>query len=120
MVSVLGGAPYGYRYIKKDEGGGAASFEIVLDEARVVRQVFRWVGQERATIGEVVRRLTAAKERTRMGRTVWDRTTVWDMLKNPGLYGHGSVWQDSGGVIGATSAGSTWAATPAASREKPS
>jgi site-specific DNA recombinase len=40
MVSVLGGAPYGYRYIKKDEGGGAARFEIVLDEARVVRQVF--------------------------------------------------------------------------------
>src|SRR3989475_10971622 len=40
-VSVLGGAPYGYRYIKKDEGGGAARFEIVLDEARVVRQVFQ-------------------------------------------------------------------------------
>ena len=87
MVSVLGGAPYGYRYIKKDEGGGAASFEIVLDEARVVRQVFQWVGQERATIGEVVRRLTAAQERTRMGRTVWDRTTVWDMLKNPAYVG---------------------------------
>jgi Resolvase, N terminal domain/Recombinase len=81
VVSVLSGAPYGYRYIKKEEGGGGARFEIVLDEARVVRQVFYWVGQERATIGEVVRRLSAAKERTRMGRTVWDRTTVWDMLK---------------------------------------
>src|SRR6266567_6915793 len=53
MVSVLGCAPYGYRYIKKDEGSGAARFEIVLDEDRVVRQVFQWVGQERATIGEV-------------------------------------------------------------------
>src|SRR3954463_5138911 len=43
MVSVLCGAPYGYRYVRKDEGGGAARYEIVLDEARVVRQVFQWV-----------------------------------------------------------------------------
>lgn len=40
VVSVLSGAPYGYRYIRKDEGGGRARFEIVLEEARVVRQVF--------------------------------------------------------------------------------
>src|SRR3954451_21590982 len=86
-VSVLSGAPYGYRYVRKDEGGGAARYEIVLDEARVVRQVFHWVGQERATIGEVTRRLTAAGERTRTGKTVWDRTTVWDMLRNPAYVG---------------------------------
>ena len=47
VVSVLSGAPYGYRYIGKEEGGGAARYEIVLEEARVVRQVFHWVGQER-------------------------------------------------------------------------
>ncbi len=100
MVSVLGGAPYGYRYIKKDEGGGAARFEIVLDEARVVRQVFHWVGQERATIGEVVRKLTAAKERTHMGRTVWDRTTVWDMLKNPAYMGMAAFGKTQAGPLG--------------------
>ena len=100
MVSVLGGAPYGYRYIKKDEGGGAARFEIVLDEARVVRQVFQWVAQERATIGEVVRRLTAAKEHTRMGRTVWDRTTVWDMLKNPAYMGMAAFGKTQAGPLG--------------------
>ena len=100
MVSVLGGAPYGYRYIKKDEGGGAARFEMVLDEARVVRQVFQWVGQERATIGEVVRRLTAAQERTRMGRTVWDRTTVWDMLKNPAYMGMAAFGKTQAGPLG--------------------
>ncbi len=100
MVSVLGGAPYGYRYIKKDEGGGAARFEIVLDEARVVRQVFQWVGQERATLGEVVRRLTAAKERTHMGRTVWDRTTVWDMLKNPAYMGMAAFGKTQAGPLG--------------------
>ena len=87
VVSVLSGAPYGYRYVRKDEGGGVARYEIVLEEARVVRQVFHWVGQERATIGEVTRRLTEAGERTRTGKTVWDRTTVWGMLQNPAYVG---------------------------------
>ena len=82
-VSVLSGAPYGYRYVSKQEADGQARFDIVLEEARVVRQVFGWVGQDRCSIGEVCRRLNAAKEKTRTGKTVWDRATVWDMLKNP-------------------------------------
>ncbi|HEY4385461.1 MAG TPA: recombinase family protein, partial [Ktedonobacteraceae bacterium] len=86
-VSVLSGAPYGYRYVGKHEGAGEARFEILLEEARVVRQVFTWVGRDRCSIGEVCRRLTAAKERTRTGKTVWDRATVWDMLKNPAYKG---------------------------------
>ncbi len=87
VVSVLSAAPYGYRYIGKAEGGGVAHYEIVLEEARVVRQVFAWVGQERVTIGEVCRRLTRAGAQTRTGKTVWDRTTVWGMLKNPAYMG---------------------------------
>jgi site-specific DNA recombinase len=86
-VSVLGGAPYGYRYVTKQEGDGEASFEIVWEEARVVRQVFEWVGRDRCSIGEVRRRLEAAKERTRTGKTVWDRATIGGMLHNPAYKG---------------------------------
>ena len=86
-ISVLSGAPYGYRYVRKYDGGGQARFEIVLDEARVVRQVFDWVGRERLSIGEVGRRLQRAGERTRTGKLVWDRTSVWGMLKNPAYTG---------------------------------
>src|SRR5438874_12093114 len=86
-VSVLGGAPYGYRYVTKQEGAGEASFEIVWEEARVVRQVFEWVGRDRCSIGEVRRRLEAAKERTRTGKTVWDRATIGGMLHNPAYKG---------------------------------
>jgi site-specific DNA recombinase len=86
-VSVLSGAPYGYRYVSKRDGDGEARFDVVLEEARVVRQVFTWVGQDRCSIGEVCRRLNAAKEKTRTGKTVWDRATVWDMLKNPAYKG---------------------------------
>ncbi len=82
-MSVLGGAPYGYRYVSKHDGAGEARFEVVLEEARIVRQIFGWVGQDRCSIGEVCRRLNAAKEKTRTGKIVWDRKTVCDMLKNP-------------------------------------
>jgi site-specific DNA recombinase len=86
-VSVLSGAPYGYRYVSKHDGDGQARFDVLLEEARVVRQVFSWVGQDRCSIGEVCRRLNAAKEQTRTGKTVWDRATVCDMLKNPAYKG---------------------------------
>ena len=59
-VSVLSGAPYGYRYVGKRDGGGVARYEILEDEARIVRQIFGWVGRERISIGEVCRRLQQA------------------------------------------------------------
>jgi site-specific DNA recombinase len=86
-VNVLGGAPYGYRYISKHEGGGHARYEILPEEAHVVRQVFDWIGRDRLTIGEVCRRLTRAKEVTRTGRTVWERSVVWGMLTHPAYMG---------------------------------
>jgi site-specific DNA recombinase len=87
VVNVLSGAPYGYRYVTKYAGGGHARYEIVPDEARLVRQVFDWVGRDRQTIGEVCRRLTRAGEVTRTGKTVWDRSMVWGMLQNPAYIG---------------------------------
>src|SRR5215469_2964761 len=86
-VNVLSGAPYGYRYVPKYEGGGQARSEILPDEARVVRQIFAWVGHDRLTIGEVCRRLTHAGEVTRTGKTVWDRSVVWGILKHPAYQG---------------------------------
>ncbi len=86
-VNVLSGAPYGYRYVTKYEGGGQARYEILPDEARVIRQVFDWVGHHRLTIGEVCRRLTQTGEVTRTGKTVWDRSVVWGILKNPAYQG---------------------------------
>jgi len=86
-VSVLVNAPYGYRYVKKSEGGGEARFEILPDQARVVRQIFEWVGSERAGLWEVCRRLQVAGEQTRSGNKRWDRSTVWGILRNPAYKG---------------------------------
>jgi site-specific DNA recombinase len=86
-VGILCHAPYGYHYVNKQEGGGEARFEIVFDEARVVRQVFNWVGQQRCTLNEVCRRLYQAGVHTRTGKEYWDHKTIWDMLKNPAYKG---------------------------------
>ena len=53
----------------------------------MVRQIFQWIGRERVSIGEVCRRLGQTGEKTRSGKTVWDRTTVWGILKNPAYVG---------------------------------
>jgi site-specific DNA recombinase len=86
-VNVLSGAPYSYRYINKWEGGGEARYEVVLEEARVVRQIFTWVGQERCALAEVCRRLRRQGTPSPKGKSTWDRTTVWGILKNPAYLG---------------------------------
>ena len=86
-VSVLCGAPYGYRYIAKREGGGEARYEIVFEEARVVRRIFEWVGRDGCSIGEVCRRLKRENVATRSGKSSWDRTTVWGILRNSAYQG---------------------------------
>src|SRR5919205_1920190 len=85
-VSVLSGAPYGYRYVGKRDGG-VARYEILEDEARIVRQIFAWIGRERISLGEVCRRLQQGGIRTRSGKPAWDRTTVWGILRNPAYAG---------------------------------
>src|SRR5262249_9456974 len=54
-IHVLTAAPYGYRYINKPQGGGQAHYQILDEEARIVRQVFEWVGRDGLSI-EAVRR----------------------------------------------------------------
>jgi site-specific DNA recombinase len=84
---VLAGAPYGSRSIEKHTGGGQARYEVRPAEARVVRHVFDWVGRDRVTMGEGCRRLTRAGERTRTGRTVWERRVVGGILHHPASQG---------------------------------
>jgi site-specific DNA recombinase len=86
-LSVLGGAPYGYRYINKSDGGGRAAYHIVLDEARVVRQIFDWVGREGCSLGAAIRRLKSQGIPTSTGKPVWDRATLRDLLKNAAYKG---------------------------------
>ena len=52
-----------------------------------MRQIFAWIGVERLSIGEVVRRLAEAGVLTASGKPYWDRSVVWGMLQNPAYMG---------------------------------
>jgi site-specific DNA recombinase len=85
-INVLGAAPYGYRYIKKTDTSDAC-YTIIEDEAAVVRQIYQWHAQEGASIGEIVRRLTAQGVPTRKNKPRWGRSVVCAILHNPAYVG---------------------------------
>ena len=85
-INVLGGAPFGYRYIRKSEHAGAA-YVIIEHEAVLVAELFRRYADEGASIAELTRWLTDQQVPTRTGKHRWDRSVVWGMLRNPAYAG---------------------------------
>jgi site-specific DNA recombinase len=85
-VNVLSGAPYGYRYVKKSEQA-QAYYEVLEPQAEVIRKVFAWYTQDLLSIGAIARRLNEEKIPTRKGQSLWERSTVWAMLRNPAYQG---------------------------------
>ena len=85
-VNVLSGAPYGYRYVRKTPHAPAA-YEIVAHEAVLVREVFRRYADEGVSIADLARWLGEQGAPTRTGKTRWDRSVVWAILRNPAYAG---------------------------------
>src|ERR1700752_4235513 len=85
-VSVLSGAPFGYRYVKKSDTS-AAYYTVVEDEAKVVRMVFEAYTQQGLSINAIARMLNERQIPTRTVTTRWERSTVWGMLRNPAYCG---------------------------------
>ena len=86
-INTLAGAPYGYHYITKHSGAGQALYEINIEASEVVKKIFFWIGKDRLSIGEVCRRLKGMNIPSPKGKSYWDRSTVWKMLKNPAYKG---------------------------------
>ena len=85
-MNVLGGAPFGYRYLRKSPGSGAG-YEIAEHEAVLVAEMFRRYADDGASIADLARWLTSENIPTRTGKTRWDRSVVWGMLRNPAYAG---------------------------------
>ena len=101
-VNVLGGAPFGYRYIPKTADSGA-SYEIVDHEAVIAAELFRRYTDDGASIADLTRWLTSENVPTRTGKARWDRSVVWGMLRNPAyagtaVFGKTQVLQESPGL----------------------
>lgn len=85
-VSVLSGAPFGYRYIKKDEGG--AFYEVIDEEAAIIKLIFSWVGYDRMSLNAATNKLTKMGFKTPSGKnSKWNRGTIYRLLKNPAYKG---------------------------------
>src|SRR3970282_1856547 len=78
-VSVLSGAPYGYRYIRKTDEA-PASYAVIDAEARVVQHVYEMYTVQGLSMGEIARRLNVEGIPTRKQSARWERSVVWAML----------------------------------------
>ena len=85
-VSVLSGAPYGYRYVRKSDEA-PAGYTVIEAEARVVREVYDLYTVAGQSIGAITRRLNEHSVATRKPGARWERSTVWAMLRNPAYRG---------------------------------
>jgi site-specific DNA recombinase len=85
-INVLGGAPFGYRYVRKSEHADAR-YEIVTHEAAIVTELFTRYAEGGTAIAELARWLTDLAVPTRTGKARWDRSVIWGMLRNPAYAG---------------------------------
>src|SRR6266568_3966918 len=85
-ISVLSGAPYGYRYIRKSEEA-PASYAVIEAEARLVRHVYESYTVAGWSIGAITRWLNDHGVATRKPGARWERSMVWAMLRNPAYRG---------------------------------
>ncbi len=85
-VNVLSNAPYGYKYIKKTEYANAA-YQINETEAMIVQEIFASYTQDLKAIGEIARELTQRGVLTKTGKTRWERSVIWAILRNPAYTG---------------------------------
>ena len=85
-ISVLSGAPYGYRYVRKTDDA-PASYAVLDVEACVVRQVFEHYTMAGWSIAAIMRWLNDQRIATRKPGARWERSTVWAMLRNPAYRG---------------------------------
>src|ERR1700726_245268 len=75
-ISVLSGAPFGYRFIRKTDHS-AAYYQIDEEQARIVRWMFELYTVQGLSIGALARLLNEQAIPTCKRRGRWERSTVW-------------------------------------------
>jgi site-specific DNA recombinase len=85
-VSVMSGAPYGYRYVRKTDEAPAA-YAVLDAEARVVQRIYAMYTVDGLSIGEITRCINAEGIPTRKASARWERSTVWAVLRNSAYRG---------------------------------
>lgn len=85
-TSVLGRAPYGYRYLSRAEHG-EATYAVVETEAAVVARIFHRYAGGGISMRTLADELTADRIPSPQDRPQWDAGTLGRMLRNPAYMG---------------------------------
>ena len=76
-------APYGYKYVKGDKKTIPGSFEIVKEEADIVKTIFKWFVDEQMTIRQVITRLFQKQIQPRKNKKgYWSTSTLSRLLRD--------------------------------------
>src|SRR5215467_2174525 len=86
QVSVLSGAPYGYRYVRKSEET-VAYYDVFAAESDAARASYRPNTMSRISIPTSTRPVNEQPAPTRKRISRWERSTVWAILRNPAYKG---------------------------------
>jgi site-specific DNA recombinase len=85
-ISVMGRAPYGYRFVP-GEGGCPPQYNVHLPEASIVKQIFQCTAMERKSLWQVCKTLEKQRILSPSGMNRWSSSTLRQMLKNPAYKG---------------------------------
>jgi site-specific DNA recombinase len=85
-ISVMSGAPYGYRYNRKTDEA-PASYTVIEAEARVVQRIYDMYTVEGLSIGAIAHRLNDERVPTRKKCARWERSVIWAVLRNSAYRG---------------------------------
>ena len=85
-VNALGGAPFGYVYMKANQGQNAY-YKIHPIEAEIVRECYDLYCNKQISIGAIGRLFKEKGYITRTGKTSWACPVIWGMLQNPAYKG---------------------------------
>jgi site-specific DNA recombinase len=77
---VLSGAPFGYRYVRKNDHAEAC-YEIVPHEAAIVAELFARYADGGVAIGALARWLSRLGVPSRTGKICWGRSVTWAMRR---------------------------------------
>jgi site-specific DNA recombinase len=87
QISVLSGAPYGYRYKKKRDDGTPACYEVIESEAEVVRMIFELYTVTGLSLSKICQRLSDLGYPTQKKKAYWRTSTISQILHNPAYKG---------------------------------
>ena len=85
-ASVIGHKSFGYEIIKHVDRE-KTKIEINEEEAKIVQELFKWVGLERISLNKAARRLQNRCILSPMGKEIWSASTIHRILRNKAYKG---------------------------------